>query len=83
MSHTHKEGVIYPSGGGDLPTHNCSPRAPVGAKNYFSNLYVAKIWDQSSKSELKFMAVQVSLLPRAIIQAIFAQNQSPGPVWKA
>ena len=32
MSHTHKEGVIYPSGGGDLPTHNCSPRAPVGAK---------------------------------------------------
>ena len=28
------------------------------------------------------MAAQVSLLPRAIIQAIFAQNQSPGAVWK-
>ena len=24
--------VIYPSGGGDLPNLNTSPRAPVGAK---------------------------------------------------
>ena len=26
------EGVIYHSGGGDLPHQNTSPRAPVGAK---------------------------------------------------
>ena len=27
------EGVIYPSGGGDLPHQNTSPRAPLRAKN--------------------------------------------------
>ena len=31
---------------------------------------------------LSILEAQVSLLPRAITQAIFAQNQSPGPVWK-
>ena len=29
------------------------------------------------------MQFQVSPLPRAITLAVFAQNQSPGPVWKA
>ena len=29
------------------------------------------------------MQFQVSPLPRAITRAVFAQNQSPGPVWKA
>ena len=33
-----QEGVIYPSGGGDLPNHNTSPRAPVEAKKYFKGM---------------------------------------------
>ena len=32
------EGVIYHSGGGDLPHPNTSPRAPVGAKNLRTSL---------------------------------------------
>ena len=32
---------------------------------------------------MSILEAQVSLLPRAITQAIFAQIQSPGPVWKA
>ena len=32
---------------------------------------------------MSILEAPVSLLPRAIAQAIFAQIQSPGPVWKA
>ena len=32
---------------------------------------------------MSILEARVSLLPKAITQAIFAQNQSPGPVWKA
>ena len=32
---------------------------------------------------MSILEAQVSILPRAIIQAIFAQIQSPGPIWKA
>ena len=32
---------------------------------------------------MSILEAQVALLPRAITQAIFAQIQSPGPVWKA
>ena len=40
--------VIYPSGGGDLPNLNTSPRAPVGAKN-------------TSFSKMKYLDLQLLL----------------------